>query len=53
MGQRFWECEVTVLSIKYLGSVVRVTRLHRVNDEKAGLERELSSIVDRRVLRWL
>ena len=48
--------KVNVPEMKYLRSLVGVSRMYRVrNDEvrrKAGIERELVSRADQRVLRW-
>ena len=48
--------KVNVLEMKYLRSLVGVLRMDRVRNEKvrrrAGIERELASRADQRVLRW-
>ena len=48
---------MNVFEMKCLSSLVGVSRLDRVrNDEvrmRAGIERELASRADRRVLRWM
>ena len=48
--------KVNVLEIKGLRSLVEVSRMDRVRNEEvrrsAGIERELASRVDQRVLRW-
>ena len=48
--------KVHVLQMKYLRSLVGVSRMDRVRNEKvrrrAGTERELASRADQRVLRW-
>ena len=48
--------KVNVLEMKYLRSLVVVSRMDRVGNEevrrRAGIERELSSRADQRVLRW-
>ena len=48
--------KVNVLEIKCLRSLVRVSRMDKVRNEevrrRAGIERELASAVDQRVLRW-
>ena len=48
--------KVNVLEIKCLRSLVGVARMDRVRNEKvrrrAGIERELASRADQRVLRW-
>ena len=48
--------KVKVLEMKCLRSVVGVSRMDRVRNEevprRAGIERELASIADQRVLRW-
>ena len=48
--------KVNVLEMKCLRSLVGVSRVDRVRDEevhiRAGIERELASIADQRVLRW-
>ena len=48
--------KVNVLEMKYLRSLVGVSRMDRVENEevrrRAGIERELESRADRRVLRW-
>ena len=48
--------KVNVLEIKCLKSLVGVSRMDRVRNEemrrRAGIERELTSRVDQRVLRW-
>ena len=48
--------KVNVLEIKCLRSLVGVSRMDRVRNEqvlrRAGIERELASKVDRRILRW-
>ena len=48
--------EVNVLEMKCLRSLVGVSRMDRVRNEevcrRAGIERELASIADQRVLRW-
>ena len=45
-----------VLEMKYLRSLVGVSRINRVRNEevrgRAGIERELASRADQRVLRW-
>ena len=45
-----------VLEMKYLRSLVGVSRMDRVRNEevrkRAGIERELASRADQRVLRW-
>ena len=47
---------VNVLQMKCLRSLVVVSRIHRVRNEerhwRAGIERELASRADQRVLRW-
>ena len=47
---------MNVLEIKCLGSLLGVSRMDRVRNEevrrKAGIEWELASKVDQRVLRW-
>ena len=49
--------KVNVLEMKCLRSLVRVSRIDRVRNEevrrRAGIERELASRADQRVLRWL
>ena len=49
--------KLNVLEMKRLRSLVGVSRLDRVNNEevrrRAGIERELTSRADQRVLRWL
>ena len=48
--------KVNVLETKYLRSLVGVLRMDRVRNEevrwRAGMERELASRADQRVLRW-
>ena len=48
--------KVNILEMKCLRSLVGVSRMDRVRNEdvrrKAGIERELASRADRRVLRW-
>ena len=48
--------KLNVLEMKYLRSVVGVSRMDRVRNEevlrRAGIERELASTADHRVLRW-
>ena len=48
--------KVNVLEMKYLRSLVLVSRMDRVRNEevrrRAGIERELASRSDQRVLRW-
>ena len=48
--------KVNVLELKCLRSLVGVSRMDRVRNEevrrRAGIERELASIADQRVLRW-
>ena len=48
--------KVNVLEMKCLRSLVGVSRMHRLRNEElrrgAGIERELASRADRRVLRW-
>ena len=48
--------KVNVLEMKFLRSLVGVSRMDRVRNEemrmKAGIERELASRADQRVLRW-
>ena len=48
--------KVNVLEMKYLRSLVGVSRMDRVRNEevrrRAGIERELASLADQRVLRW-
>ena len=48
--------EVNVLQMKCLRSLVGVSRMDRVGNEevrrRAGIERELASRADQRVLRW-
>ena len=48
--------KVTVLEMKFLRSLVGVSRMDRVRNEdvcrRAGIERELASRADQRVLRW-
>ena len=48
--------EVNVLEMKCLRSLVGVSRMYRVRNEevrrRAGIERELASRADQRVLRW-
>ena len=48
--------KVNVLEMKCLRSLVRVSRMDRVRNEevrgRAGIERELASRADLRVLRW-
>ena len=48
--------KVNVLEMKCLRSLVGVSRMDTVRNEdmcrRAGIERELSSIADQRVLRW-
>ena len=48
--------KVNVLEMKYLRSMVGVSRMDRVRNEevrrRAGIERELASRADQRVLRW-
>ena len=48
--------KVNVLEMKCLRSLVGVSRIHRVKNEevgrRAGIERELASRADQRVLRW-
>ena len=47
---------MNVLEMKYLRSLVGVSRMDRVRNEevrmRAGIERELASRADQRVLRW-
>ena len=47
---------MNVLEMKCLGSLVGVSRMDRVRNEevrwRAGIERELASRADQRVLRW-
>ena len=47
---------MNILEIKFLRSLVEVSRMDRVGDEevrmRAGIERELASRADQRVLRW-
>ena len=47
---------MNVLEMKYLRSLVGVSRMDRVRNEEVGrraeIERELSSRTDHRVLRW-
>ena len=47
---------MNVLVMKCLRSMVRVKQIDRVNNEEvhrgAGIERELESRIDQRVLRW-
>ena len=47
---------VNILEMKYLRSLVRVSPMHRVRSEgvhrRAGIDRELASRADQRVLRW-
>ena len=49
--------KVNVLQMKCLRSVVGVSRMDRVRNEevcrRAGIERELASRADQRVLRWI
>ena len=49
--------KVNVLEMKCLRSLVGVSRMDRVRNEevswRAGIERELASRADQRVLRWL
>ena len=49
-------CKVNVLEMKCLRSLVGVSRMDRVENEevrrKAGIEMELASRADQRVLRW-
>ena len=49
--------KVNVLEMKCLGSLIGVTLIGRVMNEKlrrkAGIKMELASTVDQRVLRWL
>ena len=49
--------KVNVLQMKCLRSLVGLTRMDRVRNEKvqgrAGIERELASRADQRVLRWI
>ena len=57
MGMRSAERrKVNVLEMKCLRSLVGVSRMDRVRNEevrrKAGIERELASRADQRVLRW-
>ena len=57
MGMRSDERRsVNVLEMKCLKSLVGVSRMDRVRNEevrrRAGIERELSSRADQRVLRW-
>ena len=48
--------KVNVLEIKHLKSLVSVSRMDRIRNEevswRAGIERELASTADQRVLRW-
>ena len=48
--------KVIVLEIKCLRSLVRVSRMNKVRNEevrrRAGIEKDLASIADQRVLRW-
>ena len=44
--------KVNVLVMKCLRSLVGVSRIDRVRNEEAGIERELASRADQRVLRW-
>ena len=48
--------KVNVLEMKYLRSLVGVSRMDRVRNEevrrRAGIERELACRADQRVLRW-
>ena len=48
--------KLNVLEMKCLSSLVGVSRIDRVKDEelrrRAGIERELASRADQRVLRW-
>ena len=48
--------KVNVLEMKYLRSLIGVSRMDRVRNEemsrRAGIERELASRADQRVLRW-
>ena len=48
--------KVNILEMKYLRSLVGVSRMDRVGNEevrrRAGIERELASKADQRVLRW-
>ena len=48
--------KVNVLEMKFLRSLVGVSRIDRVRNEevrrRAGIERELASRADQRVLRW-
>ena len=48
--------KVNVLEMKCLRSLVGVSRMDRVRNEevrrRAGIERELASRIDQRVLRW-
>ena len=48
--------KVNVLEMKCLRSLVRVSRIHRVRNEevhrRAGIEKELASRADQRVMRW-
>ena len=47
---------MNILEMKCLRSLVGVSRMHRVRNEevrrRAGIERELASRADQRVLRW-
>ena len=55
-GMRRSERKVNVLEMKCLRSLVGVSRIDRVRNEevrrRAGIERELASRTDQRVLRW-
>ena len=46
-----------ILKMKCLRSLVRMSRMDRVRNEqvhrRSGIERELASNVDRRILRWV
>ena len=48
--------KVNVLEMKYLRSLVGVSRMDRIRNEevrrRGGIERELASRADQRVLRW-
>ena len=48
--------KVNVLEMKCLGSLVGVSRMDRIRNEevhkRAGIERELASRADQRILRW-
>ena len=58
MGMRSAERrKVNVLEIKYLRNLVGVSRMDKARNEevrrRAGIEREVASRADQRVLRWL